>query len=298
MTSFATLKRCMDISQRDIDDSMESRDAIKELLDAASAVSRPADGAPRVLLVFAQMAGGACEWLDGELRVELVEADDVTVIECMTDLGGGYRERVFPPIVMRAPIEEFRRASTVPEMIAPLIVKSSRDRRFVLVAEPQAEAPSMMAPAVEIGKENLVQGHPGTAHDTTATSGPASEIPGVKPIPRAPVPTFIDRVEPDDETHAEPEVRGNARASTPPPPTVRSEGDDFFDEAVPESVTASGTMIPMGLGAPPPPPIVHAEKRPSKGGAVRPRPMRADPRAEPSEPGAKAARAPSKSPRR
>jgi hypothetical protein len=243
MVSFVKLKRCLDISERDIEASMESREATRNLLDAASAVSRPADGAFRVLAVFAQMAKGSCDWLDGELRVELAEADDVTVIECMTDRSGGYRERVFPPIVIHAPIEEFR-AAVAQEYIAPLVVKTSRGRRIALVAEPEAGAPSMAAHAVAIGRESLV----GTSEDARretgggARRGPRDPFVGTCRIPPVPMPSFTEHEAPLVNARA----RGGVSASETPEAIAHAK------------IARPGTMIPSGLGAPPPPPIVRA----------------------------------------
>jgi len=276
----------MDLPQREVEESMVWGDDIKELLEHMAAISRPNDGAPRVLIVFAEMATGGCDWLDGELRIELVDADDATVIECMTDLGGGFRERVFPPLVMKASIDEFRRATSVPEMIAPLVVKTVRDRRIVLVAERVAEMPSMVAPAVQIGKDNLFD--PASSGRLKAREAKPEErclssgsLRAAKPVavPQAGrVPDFgVDHAEAVIEDAPASASRGAMQAAM-----LDRRGTS--DAEPPASATR--TLRPSGLGAPPPPPIVASKSRRS-----------APPPAAPSATKTGEARAPSTAPK-
>jgi hypothetical protein len=99
----------------------ETRESCKALLDQLSTISRPKDGGPLMLLLFARMATVACEWLDGDLRIDLTSQGDVTICNVLTELGQGAGERVFPPLFMNLPLEEFEGAITrVPQMIWPL----------------------------------------------------------------------------------------------------------------------------------------------------------------------------------
>ena len=103
MSDLARIKRCLDISADDIAAAVTSRDGVRALLQHASSVSRPDEGGARVLIVFARMAEGSGDWLDGPLRVEVGGDDEVCVIETFMEIGGGLRERVFPPMTMNGP---------------------------------------------------------------------------------------------------------------------------------------------------------------------------------------------------
>ncbi|HEY8072814.1 MAG TPA: hypothetical protein VIF62_01860, partial [Labilithrix sp.] len=86
---FGHLQRCGQLGQAELEAALVSRDACRQLLDRMSAISAPDTGAAAVLSVFASMASSACDWLDGDLVIELVEENDVTNVRVMTDLGGG-----------------------------------------------------------------------------------------------------------------------------------------------------------------------------------------------------------------
>ena len=81
------------------------------------------------------MATAECDWLDGDLLVELASAGDATRVEVVTDLGGGLRERVFAPLVFQAPLVEFGRAvARVSHMIAPLRIRAKTAQSLILGA--------------------------------------------------------------------------------------------------------------------------------------------------------------------
>jgi hypothetical protein len=154
--SYEHLTRCMQLSDTEIAQSIETRESAKRLLERLSAISKPSDGAPKLLMVFARMATTACDWLDGELRIEIVGDTDACVVEMMSDLGGGLRERVFPAFVMNAPLFEFTRAvERVPHVIAPLTTRVKTERRIVFVASQEIRMTSMPPPHIEIDDESL-----------------------------------------------------------------------------------------------------------------------------------------------
>ena len=95
MNVFAHIKRCLELSDRDVASAIADRRMAKALLDQLAKVSRPGDGAPKLLLVFAKMAAAEVDWIDGALRVEMVGEAGVTVVEVLSELGLGMRERVF-----------------------------------------------------------------------------------------------------------------------------------------------------------------------------------------------------------
>ena len=154
--SFEHLTRCMQLSEAEIVQAIETRESAKRLLDRLSTISKPNDGAPKLLMVFARMASSACDWLDGELRIEVVGDTDACVVEMMSDLGGGLRERVFPAFVMNAPLFEFTRAvERVPHVIAPLTTRVKTERRIVFVASAELRMTSMPPPHIEIDIASL-----------------------------------------------------------------------------------------------------------------------------------------------
>ena len=68
MSTYAHIKRCLELSDRDIASAVAERGTTKALLDQLAKVSRPGDGAPKLLLVFAKIASSEVDWIDGALR--------------------------------------------------------------------------------------------------------------------------------------------------------------------------------------------------------------------------------------
>jgi hypothetical protein len=130
MTDFTHIRRVIDVKEEDIAGALSSREATRELLDHLAKVSQPASGASKVMLVFGHMATVECEWLEGGLRVDIVEEGGDTVVESYVELGGNARERLFAPLHFRAPLEEFTDAiERAGHLIAPLtMVARSRGR--------------------------------------------------------------------------------------------------------------------------------------------------------------------------
>jgi hypothetical protein len=153
----AHIKRCLDIAEKDILAAMESRENCRDLLDHVARIALPNQGAPKLLLVLARMATSACDWVDGELRIEMVGDGEVTVVELMSELGGGMRERVLPSFSMQVPIAEFTRAvERVPHMIEPLTTKAASPRRVVFTASEEYRYTTAPPPEVQIGEESLL----------------------------------------------------------------------------------------------------------------------------------------------
>ena len=154
------------LSLRDehIEEAIESRSGTKALLQRLAEVSAPGAGIAKVLLVYARMATTACDWIDGDLCVELVEesepqeggSDRATSIHTFTELGGGLRERLFPPMIFRVPLAEFTRSiARVPHMIAPLAVQSTAARRIRLSATELVRRTTVPPPLIGIASDSL-----------------------------------------------------------------------------------------------------------------------------------------------
>jgi hypothetical protein len=156
MTALGHIKRCLDITEKDILAAIESRANCKALLDHISKVAAANQGGPKLLLLLARMATPACDWIDGELRVEMIGDGEVTVVETMSELGGGMRERILPPFSLNVPLTEFVRAvERVPHMISPLVTKTVSARRIVFTAGEDARRSTAPPPPVEIGESSL-----------------------------------------------------------------------------------------------------------------------------------------------
>jgi hypothetical protein len=150
------LASCLDLRDADVAEAVDSRDATKGLLAHLAERSRPNTGAAKVLLVFARMATSACDWIDGDLLVELVGDEDLTVIEALTELGGGLRERLLAPTTFQAPLAEFARAiERVPHLIAPLAVRAKSGRRISLSVAAAIRQTTVPPPPIDISADSL-----------------------------------------------------------------------------------------------------------------------------------------------
>jgi hypothetical protein len=153
---FSHLVRCLDVRENDVSEAVVSRASARALLVRLAACSAPNTGVAKVLLVFARMATTACDWIDGDLLIELVGDEQLTVIEALTELGGGLRERLFGPLSFRAPLAEFVRAiERVPHLIAPLAIQSGTPRRVSLAASANVRRTTVPPPPIEIAADSL-----------------------------------------------------------------------------------------------------------------------------------------------
>jgi hypothetical protein len=152
----AHITRCMDLSEADIVRAIVDREHTRALLSHLAACSAPNTGVAKALLVLARMATTACDWIDGDLAIDMAAVDGATRVNVATDLGGGLRERVFAPLVYRAPLEEFARAiERVAHMVAPLRIRAKTPQRITLGASAVARRTSMPPPPIEIAPESL-----------------------------------------------------------------------------------------------------------------------------------------------
>jgi hypothetical protein len=153
---FAHIALCLDLQERDLAAALRGRDTTKALLAHLAAISAPNTGAAKVLIVFSRMATTACNWVDGDLRIDVVGDADETVIEAATELGGGLRERLFAPMSFRAPIAEFARAiERVPHMIVPLVIRAKSAHRVSLSANEVLRRTTAPPPPIEISGDSL-----------------------------------------------------------------------------------------------------------------------------------------------
>src|SRR4051794_9195887 len=107
---FSHLEQCGQLGQADLETAVTSREDCAALLARMSEIAARDTGAAAVLSVFAALASAACDWLDGDLVIEMIEDDEVTSVSVMTDLGGDMREKVFRPFTLKVPLTEMTSA--------------------------------------------------------------------------------------------------------------------------------------------------------------------------------------------
>lgn len=137
--SFSHLERCAQLGQADLELAVGSREDCRDLLARMSEISgRPDSGAAAVVSVFAAIASDACDWLEGDLVVELVEDDEKVTVRVSTDLGAGARENIFEPFVLHVALAEVTGAiERTPAVLGTLkLRKISWKRASLLAKEP------------------------------------------------------------------------------------------------------------------------------------------------------------------
>jgi hypothetical protein len=153
---FEHLTRCGQLGQADLEAALASREACQALLDRMVEIAAPESGVPAVLTVFASLASAACNWLDGDLVIELVEdGDATTAVSVMTDLGAGMREKAFAPFVFRVSLAELVDAiDKAPILVGALNVKKVSWRRLLLEANAETRR-STMPPKIGVSDASL-----------------------------------------------------------------------------------------------------------------------------------------------
>ena len=153
---FAHITRCVELQERDVTEALRDREMTKALLAHLAAISAPNTGAAKALIVLSRMATTACDWIDGDLSIDVYGSAEGAVIEIGTELGGGLRERVFAPLSFRAPVQEFTRAiERVPHMIQPLVIRAKSARRVSLSATQAVRSTTAPPPPIVISNDSL-----------------------------------------------------------------------------------------------------------------------------------------------
>jgi hypothetical protein len=141
---FSHLEQCGQLSQGDLEIAVNSREECAALLARMSEIAVRDSGAAAVLSVFAALASTACDWLDGDLVIEMVEDDEVTSVSVLTDLGGDMREKVFRPFLMKVPLSEMTAAiERTPDILGGLKLRKISWRRIALSANEEVRRSTM-----------------------------------------------------------------------------------------------------------------------------------------------------------
>ena len=96
---------------------------VRLTVEPAGTVAEVNAGAPNALLPLARLArlgSRGCDWIDGDVRVELEGDQERTSLDVFADFGGTY-ERMLPTVVFTAPLAEFEGfIASAPAALVPL----------------------------------------------------------------------------------------------------------------------------------------------------------------------------------
>jgi hypothetical protein len=213
MVDFSKLRRCTDLRGDHIAAAARSSEAITALVRRFAEIARPNSGGTLILAALARLGTSSCDFIDGELRIELLADGTKTKIMATSSLGGGFREAVFPAVVLDVPLTEFvRMIEKSPKVIEPLS-KSMSANGIVLTATEEVRLTSLPPPMIQIDASSLLD----------------VDIPK---MPKLSAPFELD--EPDDDSHVGPlpKAKGelvvrkptkqppSSRKTTKPPPKV------------------------------------------------------------------------------
>jgi|HubBroStandDraft_1064217.scaffolds.fasta_scaffold286461_1 hypothetical protein len=159
---YSHIARCTDLGEDDASTAVRARASARQLLEHLVTLCASADDATRVLWVLALLATeDASEWVDGRLEVELVDAGDETIVETVTSIGGGLRERLLPRLTLKAHLADLVSAiERTPECIEPLYVWHGSGGRVKLVPDAAAPRSVRPRPPIAIAGDSLVESIP------------------------------------------------------------------------------------------------------------------------------------------
>lgn len=186
MGAYAHIKKCFELSDEDLLTAIESREGTIELLRHLADIASPNTGAAKVLVVFARMGTVACEWFDGDLRIDIKSDGASCTIEVTAELGMGMRERICPSLVYAVPLEEFTRAvERVPDRIRPLAVRTQTAKLLSLGVTEEVRHTSMPPPPIKISDDSFFFRASLKAAKTPSIEGRAPQLPVVTSQPQS-----------------------------------------------------------------------------------------------------------------
>jgi hypothetical protein len=154
--SYEALQQCTELRDTHIASAVRSSETMEALLSRFAQIATPGKGAPILLAALARMGTTACDWIDGELRIEISGDATQTKIAVSTSIGAGFREKLFPDTVLRVPFAEFERGvERAPKLIEPLQVKRS-GKLIVLTITQEIRKTSLPPPMVLIDPSSFM----------------------------------------------------------------------------------------------------------------------------------------------
>lgn len=141
MVDVAEIESCVELTSAQAATAATSRAELERFFRHVLSIAKPEQGAAKSLMVIGKLA--AADWLDGDLRAELVGSDGEpkrTMLTLYCEPGAGIRERLLPPFDFPVPIDEFQRAIVLsPRMIHPLKADQGRNRLTIARGDDGAE---------------------------------------------------------------------------------------------------------------------------------------------------------------
>lgn len=139
MFDLEAIQSCLDVTDEHISQALAAARSLSEssprerclaLLARMVSVAEPGAGAPRMLMLLAQMAKR--DWVEGDLIVRMIGDQELSVLELLID-DGVSRERIVAPQRIDVPLDEFVTAvRTNAALLLPLRALEATPRRLVL----------------------------------------------------------------------------------------------------------------------------------------------------------------------
>ncbi len=153
---FSKLTRCVDLKGDHVAAAVQSSEAMGALVRRFGELAKPEKGGALILVALARLGTNSCDWIDGELLIELVAEGQKTRIVVSSSIGAGFREAPFPSVLFDVPLSEFARLiAKTPRVIEPLTPSQTADRITLTVTEAIRKT-TVPPPMVEIDRGSLV----------------------------------------------------------------------------------------------------------------------------------------------
>lgn len=147
---FATLKKCTELRDAHIVAAVSSSEAMEALLARFAEIAGPGTGGPLILAALARLGTTSCDWIDGELRIQITGDASRSKIAVSSSIGAGFSEKVLADTVLRVPLDEFARGiERAPRLIEPLRAKTTATVIVLTVSE-EVRKTSLPPPMVQI----------------------------------------------------------------------------------------------------------------------------------------------------
>lgn len=233
------------------------RERVWALIDRMVAVAKPRQGAPKILLVLARMAGA--EWIEGHLEVRVRPDGAGVVIEVLVDDGLSVT-RLKPPMRVAAPYDELASAVELhAAMVEPLVPIALSDDGLVLRADQDAPEPD--SGTMDVVASEVLQGDARKQRpiaDRAPPSGRPSSKPGAKSARPGP-----KSVRPSPKS-IRPVPKPSAKSERPAAKSVRPPPKAPFVPPLPGGVPRPAAKAPPIVPrAPNAPRIGEAERKPA-----------------------------------
>jgi hypothetical protein len=176
---FNALVACTDLRDAHIAVAVRSSETMASLLARFAEIAGPKKGAPIILAALARLGTTDCDWIDGDLRIELEGDARHVKISVSSTLGAGFREKLFADTTLHVPFDEFVRGiARAPKIIEPLEVVHESGSRIVLSVAQEVRRTSLPPAMVTLDPETLMAIPRAPAH-VRADTGAADAVPPV-----------------------------------------------------------------------------------------------------------------------